>query len=160
MRTPGIKNVVGQCVADIVDGSLMIAEGKVPRRDGSFLPPPVPGTNQQTGESLAQQQMRMEANSKQLTDVHAKFGTSEENRKRTWKNMMKTKVELRYHLSMVGEVDQLINYHLIPVPPLRNSPASDAKRTRNCTISSSNIYSAPVYRSHARHQRFEAFCGA
>jgi hypothetical protein len=151
MRSPGLANIVGTCVADIVDGSIMIAEGKLPNKKfDDFVPPPAPGVNKQTGETLIQQQQRMEGQLKrQMSEMNAKFAASEEERKRAWKKMMKTKVELELpHQPFSGGVKRgridLSNYHQIPVPLLRNSTQQVIPRELDYARTALATYTPPA----------------
>jgi hypothetical protein len=133
MRVAGIPNIVGTCVADLVDGAILVGEGKLQdKKMGDFVPPPSHDAmhNMGGGDSLAQQQMRMETEMRrQLGDFQLNFQNSEEERKRAWKKMLKTKAEL--DLPQAGLFPQnqrrgrmqldLTNYHLVPMPALRAS---------------------------------------
>ena len=81
-----------------------------------FVPPPAPAVSKQITEFLAQQQ-------KQLTGLNVRFNASEEERKKAWKKTMKTKAETQPEpiSGRRGRTLDLSNYHLIPVPALRNS---------------------------------------
>jgi hypothetical protein len=149
IRSPGIPSIVGTCLADVIDGSIMIAEGKITNKKlDDFVPPPAPGINKQTGESLAQQQMRMEGElRRQMNDINAKFGVSEEERKRGWKKMMKTKAELELPHQPYGGVRRgridLSNYHQIPVPALRNSVQQSMPRELEFARAAVATYTPP-----------------
>jgi hypothetical protein len=148
MRNPGIANIVGTCLADIIDGSIMIAEGNIPNKKmDDFVPPPAPGINK-LGETLAQQQLRMDGElRRQLNDVNAKFGSSEEERKLGWKKMMKTKAELELPHQPYGGVRRgridLSNYHQIPVPQLRNSVQQSMPRELEFARAAVATYTPP-----------------
>lgn len=124
-RRGGPFSVIGACLADVVDGALIVAEGKLPNKKfNTFVPPPSPHVNKQTGESLAQQHMRMENElRRQINDCATKFVASEEERKRAWKKMMKTKAEIDLptnNYGRRGRID-LSNYHQVPLPQLKSS---------------------------------------
>jgi hypothetical protein len=148
MRNPGIANIIGTCVSDIVDGAIMIAEGKIPNKKfDDFQPPPAPGSSNQNGESLEQQHMRMEGElRRQFSDCNAKFSASEEERKRAWKKMMKTKAELdlpnQQSGARRGRID-LSNYHQMPIPLLRNSTQQVVPRELDYARSALATYTPP-----------------
>ena len=61
---------VSQTLADIVDGSILAAEGKDPiLRFKDFVPSPAPGMNAQTGENMAQRQHGVEMEYRKQYDV-------------------------------------------------------------------------------------------
>ncbi len=124
-RLGGVASMVGTCMADIVDGAIIMMEGNLPNKKfEDFVPPVAAHTNQQTGETLASQHRRMEAELKrQLQDCNVKFQASEEERQRAWTKMMKTKTDMEPSPATIagrkGRTD-VPNYQ-IPLPPLRNS---------------------------------------
>lgn len=146
-RLGGVAGVVGTCVADIIDGAIIMLEGNLPNNKfEDFVPPAAPHTNQQTGESLASQHRRMESEMKrQLHECNVKFQASEEERQRAWTKMMKTKTEIEPSSAAMaarrGRTD-VPNFH-IPLPPLRNSTQQVVPRelvTRTAVAS----YTPPV----------------
>lgn len=116
---------VGQTLADIVDGSVLAAEGKAPvQRFKDFVPPPAPGMNAQTGENMAQRQHRVEMEyRKQYNQIDAKFQQSEAERTRAWRKLMKSQAEINSVSGITGRGVRitLSNYHQIPVPSIRSS---------------------------------------
>lgn len=146
-RLGGVAAIVGTCVADIVDGSIIMLEGNVPNNKfEEFVPPAAPHTNQQTGESLASQHRRMESEMKrQLHDCNVKFQASEEERQRAWTKMMKTKTEIEPSSAAAAARrarPDVPSFH-IPLPPLRNSTQQVVPRelvTRTAVAS----YTPPV----------------
>lgn len=132
VRAPGLPNLIGTCVADLVDGAIMLSEGKV-RKDKfrDFVPPTdsYNAVNPQTGESMAQQHMRLDAEiRKDMNVVSDRLSASEKDRERAWKKMLKTKAEFEPpqgqnqsgNSKRKMKVD-LSNYHLMAVPSLRGS---------------------------------------
>jgi hypothetical protein len=117
---------VSQTLADIVDGSILAAEGKAPiQRFKDFVPPPAPGMNAQTGENMAQRQHRVEMEyRKQYNAIDAKFHKSEAERSRAWRKVMKAQAEINSVSGSNGRGVRitLSNYHQIPVPSIRASP--------------------------------------
>ena len=116
---------VCQTLADIVDGSILAAEGKASiQRFKDFMPPPAPGMNAQTGENMAQRQHRVEMEyRKQYTAIDAKFQKSEAERARTWRKVMKCQAEINSVSGSMGRGVRITmsNYHQIPVPSIRAS---------------------------------------
>jgi hypothetical protein len=125
------RSAVGLCLADVIDGSLMIAEGKVPlEKFKDFVPPPAPGIDPRTGEDMASRQHRVESEYRSKYNlVNTQFQASEAERQRAWKKMMKTKAELGLvheqvlpgsNYTRTFKVDHS-NFNQIPLPPLRAS---------------------------------------
>jgi len=116
---------VSQTLADIVDGSILAAEGKAPiQRFKDFVPPPAPGMNAQTGENMAQRQHRVEMEyRKQYNAIDVKFQKSEAERTRAWRKVMKSQAEINSVSGSNGRGVRitLSNYHQIPVPSIRTS---------------------------------------
>lgn len=116
---------VSQTLADIVDGSILAAEGKAPiQRFKDFVPPPAPGMNAQTGENMAQRQHRVEMEyRKQYNAIDVKFKKSEADRTRAWRKVMKAQAEINSISGSNGRGVRmtLSNYHQIPVPSIRTS---------------------------------------
>ena len=133
-----VEILVGSCLADLVDASIMKADGKLPATEqiSPFVPPPAPAAP--NGESLAQQHMRAEATMRQAYNVAVvNFNAGEEERKKAWKKLMKTRAELeapgRYNNGR-GRPDP--NYYMrVSMPTLRGStqqpiPTVDVSRVR------------------------------
>jgi hypothetical protein len=120
----GIQAVVASCMADVVDGVILVLEGSVPNTKFAHFQPPIPPANQQTGETLQQQVARSEQEFRQqLEQTTSQYQQSEETRQRAWTKMMKAKAELEASTGGVGRQGYLdiSNYQRIPLPPLRNS---------------------------------------
>lgn len=131
-RRGGVASMVGGIVADLVDGAIIMLEGNIPNlKFDDFVPPPEPHTNQQTGETMAQQHYRMENELKrQLQECTTKLQASEEERQRAWTRMMKTKAEVEPSSNAGGRRGRidLTNYHMVPLPALRNSGTQQLPR--------------------------------
>ena len=116
---------VGVTVADIVDASIMAAQGKAQiQRFKDFVPPPAPGMNAQTGENMAQRQHRVEMEyRKQYTAVDAKYQKSETERGRAWRKVMKAQAEINAIQGHAGRGARITmsNYNHIPVPAIRGA---------------------------------------
>ena len=123
---------VGQTLADIVDGSILAAEGKAPiQRFKDFVPPPAPGMNAQTGENMAQRQHRVEMEyRKQYDAIDGKFQKSEADRTRAWRKVMKAQAEINTVSGVSGKGVRITmaNYHQIPVPSIRSSSQQNLPR--------------------------------
>lgn len=116
---------VGVTVADIVDASIMAAQGKAQiQRFKDFVPPPAPGMNAQTGENMAQRQHRVELEYRQqYTALDAKFQKSETERGRAWRKVMKSQAEINAVTGLTGRGVRITmsNYHQIPLPAIRGA---------------------------------------
>ena len=116
--------MVAGCLADVVDGTLIMLEGKVPNNKFAAFQAPPSHANQQAGESMQQQIARSENEFRlQLEQTTTQYQQSEEARQRAWTKMMKIKAELETLSGGTGRQGYLDmnNYHRIPLPPLRNS---------------------------------------
>eukprot|EP00934_Nitzschia_sp_Nitz4_P009454 Nitzschia sp. Nitz4//scaffold39_size137210//19237//22361//NITZ4_003186-RA/size137210-augustus-gene-0.178-mRNA-1//1//CDS//3329550344//9444//frame0 len=144
-RRGGLFSVIATTVADIVDGSLIVAEGKVPNNKfESFVPPPA-------NNAMIQQHARMEQELRhQINECGVKLAQSEEARKRAWKKMMKVKAEIEPANSYGRSRVDLTNYHQIPVPPLRNS-TQQALPTDFAMNTSVASYTPPVGTSDSKY---------
>ncbi len=124
-RTNIQRATVGLTLADIVDGSILAAQGKAPiQRFKDFVPPPAPGMNAQTGENMAQRQHRVETEMrKNYTAIDAKFQKSEADRARAWRKAMKATAEINAFTGNSGRGVRitLANYNQVPLPPIRGS---------------------------------------
>ncbi|KAG7355859.1 hypothetical protein IV203_000545 [Nitzschia inconspicua] len=121
--------IVAGSLADVVDGSIAVAEGRsnIPKFK-DFVPPQPPGVNPETGEDMAQRQHRVEAEYRaQYNLMNSQFQASETERAKIWRKMMKAKAELDMsHEQVVGGVRQTIrvtssNYNQIPMPAFQGS---------------------------------------
>lgn len=123
------RTIVGQTLADIVDGSILVGEGKTniqPFRD--FEPPPAPGMDAQTGENMAQRQHRVEMEyRKQYSDIDAKSKENETERARAWRKAMKAQAENNAVCGARGSRVTLSNFHTIPVPVIRSIAQQNPK---------------------------------
>jgi hypothetical protein len=148
------RSVVGLCLADVIDGSLKIAEGKVSLdKFVDFKPPPAPGIDPETGEDMITRQHRVESEFRSKYNiVNARFQTSENERLRAFKKMMKSKAELglmheqifpnqSYPRSFLVTND---NYNTIPLPPLRTSSQMNIPREFQRTKISVASYTPPT----------------
>lgn len=101
-REGTIPHVVAMCVADIVDAvEIKLTNPQVQdERFEDFKPPPPPDVttlvvDQNTGETMSQQIQRAQRGFQQeLQAVTVKLSAAEEERKRTWKRMLKIKAEV------------------------------------------------------------------
>ena len=120
----GIQAVVAGCLADVVDGSLLMLEGQVPNNKFPDFQAPPSHANQPAAESMQQQIARSENDMRlQLEQTTTQYQQSEESRQRAWTKMMKVKAELETLPGGTGRQGYLdmTNYHRVPLPPLRNS---------------------------------------
>ena len=126
-----------KAVADIVD--CVVAQSEPGWNDEdpveAFKPPLMPDFSEtvlDNGETLGQRQERLEGGlRKQLTDIATQLHLSEEERKKAWKKLLKTKTDLdvpHSHPTGAGgrgtvsfRPNQL---HLLPVPPLQAGGAA------------------------------------
>lgn len=134
-------DAVGSCLADIVDASIMSAEGKLPASEKfkDFVPPPAQVLP--TGETLAQAHMRTEATMRsEFTDVCNKFASAEEERKRAWKKMAKASAENEIPQSRGGRRSNANLY--THMPPLNSSRQQPVPRIE-MGISSSKAFFTP-----------------
>ena len=123
------RTTVGQTLADIVDGSILVGQGKTniqPFRD--FEPPPAPGMDAKTGENMAQRQHRVEMKyRKQFSDIDTKFKDNEIERARAWRKAMKAQAENNAVCGAKGSRVTISNFHTIPVPVIRSSAQQNLK---------------------------------
>jgi len=144
-RAQDLRALIGTCLADVVDGSIMIAEGKVQNKKfGDFVPPPNPTVNKQTGETLAAQHLQMENQLKmQMNGITTKFNASEEERNRIWKKMMKAKADLELPQQQYSARRGRIDYTKMPLPPLRNSSQQTMPRELDYARAALATYTPP-----------------
>lgn len=120
----GIQAMVAASLADIVDGVILLSEGKVANTKFASFQAPAAPANHQTGESLQQQISRSENEFRlQLEQTNVQYQQSEEARQRAWTKMMKAKAEIESLTGGAGRQGylDLSNYHRVALPPLRNS---------------------------------------
>jgi len=124
-----IYNTVGLALGRIVDAVVLKVEGGLSDGDQfePFVPPPSPNfdgmiVNEATGETFGDRSRRVENSARnQLQSLSTRLQQSEEDRKRAWRKLLKTKAE--YEVPSAGNrrrLDQTA-INAIPVPPLRGS---------------------------------------
>lgn len=122
---------VGKCLADVIDGSTMVAEGKASdTKFKDFVPPPRPIINKE-GEDMAQRQRRLEMEYRsRYNEVTTQLQKTEEARNVAWRKMMKAKADLElYHQAVINGRHQNIlvhpnNHSQFPVPSLRGNSSA------------------------------------
>jgi hypothetical protein len=132
----GMQAAVGKCLADVIDGSLLVSEGRAPiPKFKDFVLPPRPVVNEDTGEDMAQRQRRVETDYRNRYNlVTAQLQKSEEERTSAWRRMMKAKADLElYHQAVVSGTRSSIlvhqnNHQNFPLPPLRGSVTATMPR--------------------------------
>jgi hypothetical protein len=148
-----IHVTVGQALADIVHGSLLVANRQATMlpKFREFVPPPNdPNAVLSTEENMTQRQLRVETEYRnKYNAMSTKFQESEAERGRAWRKMMKTKAELDVpHDQSLGssvrrgKVD-LTNYHLVPLPPLRSSSKQTIPRELQAQAAPVASYTPP-----------------
>jgi len=120
-----IINNVGLALARVVDLVVIRVEsGLDDEQFEDFVPPPPPNVDrivvdQSTGETLGQRHERAESGlRRELTSLSQRLQQCEEDRKRAWRKMLKTKAEFEMPQSRRGRVDPS-QANLLPMPPLR-----------------------------------------
>jgi hypothetical protein len=126
----GISQQVGNCLADVVDAVEEISTGRVtnePFTEKFTFPPfPDPVVHPETGETFSQRHRRLEEMLLQeISSAKHKLRSSEDDRQRAWKKMLRTKAEFDLSHPYNGRNIQvnLSNYSHFPVPSLRQSTA-------------------------------------
>ena len=144
----------------MVDVAIMNFEGKLPKSEfDEFVPPPAPDMNQvvnaQTGETISQEQQRIEGEFQhKVNSLNVRLQNSEEERKRAWKKMLKTKAEFDVPhvyqttastgLSRRSNIKlDLNNYHMVPLPALRTSAQQVMPRELAAARASLPSYTPP-----------------
>jgi hypothetical protein len=125
-----IYNSVGLALGRVIDAVVMNFEGAPSdgEKFGDFMPPPHPNVDnlvvdQATGETYAQRNNRVETQARtQMQSLSNRLQQSEEDRKRTWRKLLKTKAEFEVPSAGRRRLDPS-QIHTIPVPPLRASQA-------------------------------------
>mmetsp|Transcript_24280 Transcript_24280/g.40231 ORF Transcript_24280/g.40231 Transcript_24280/m.40231 type:complete len:951 (-) Transcript_24280:88-2940(-) len=124
-----ILNTVGLSLGRIVDAVVLKVEGGAMNdreKFEDFVAPPAPDfngivINKATGETYGQRSQRVETTARQqMQHLTARLQQSEEDRKRAWKRLMKTKAEFEMPLSGRRRLDPN-QASQIPLPPLRAS---------------------------------------
>ena len=125
-------SVIGNCLADVIDGCMLISEGKVQaNKFRAFEPPPVP-RNKQTGETVAESHRRIEQDLRRaVSEVTSKLQQSEEDRRRAWRKYVKVASEFDLPMSG-GRVDPNT-----PMPSLQRSSHQSIPRELDQALSSS-----------------------
>lgn len=124
-RGDQVSQVVAVCLSDVIDAVEMVGEGK--------LPNPKYPVSKPDAQAKAEAYQRMEGQLRhELNNLTTKLRASEEDRNRAWKKMLKTKAEFDLpHITtnsygQRGRVQvSANNYHLIPLPSLRQSMAEN-----------------------------------
>ena len=113
------RQIVAQYVGGVVDAVTQICQGtrrNDPFRE-EFRPPPKPDAGLSHKKRM-EDQIRQEIN-----NLTVQLRSSEEERQRAWKRMMKTKAEFdlpHHHMRTKIELN-MNNYQTLPLPPLRQS---------------------------------------
>lgn len=113
------RRLVAHCLADVLDTVIGAAEGQVrlERFTDEFRPPPRPDV--QSNSNYAQNQKTEERLKEEYRSITADLRSSEEERQKAWKRMMKTKAEFEVNHGRTS-ID-MNNYSLMPLPSLRHS---------------------------------------
>jgi hypothetical protein len=116
-RPDPVSQLVAHCLADVVDAVEMVSTGQARPMQTYPIPFPRGGSHFEALQNV-EAQVR-----KDLAIINAKLRTSEEERQKAWRKMMKTKAECESpHPSSRGRLQVTIhNYHSIPMPVLRAS---------------------------------------
>jgi len=130
-RNDHISLQVSDCLADVVDSVDLASQGriKLEKFGEKFVPPRLPDyqttVDPKTGETLHQRNQRVENTLRnEMNALALKLRSSEEDRHRAWKKMLKTKAEfdVPHQQGPRSRVQiDLNNYHLMPMPALRQS---------------------------------------
>jgi hypothetical protein len=134
-RYDQVSTTVATCLADIVDSVDLIAMGNL--QNEKFQEPyncPAPPdlgnaiVDQESGETIMQRQQRIEASLRQeVNAVAVNLRTSEDERQRAWKKMLKTKAEFDLPTHQITNMNggrmhvDLNNYHVMALPALQAS---------------------------------------
>jgi hypothetical protein len=140
-----IYGTVGLILGRIVDAVVNRFEGGMDDGDhfAEFTPPPLPNfdhvvVDQTTGETYAQRAQRLENSARsQMQALTARLQQSEEDRKRAWRKLLKTKAEFDYSNQRRMDPNQIQS---TPLPPLRHSQA-----VPHTTIPSTVSANGPAY---------------
>jgi hypothetical protein len=124
----GITEIVADCLADIVDCVDSVGQGLI--RNERFMEPFVPPPPSPDGEAL-QHVKQLEATKRnELNSFTLRLRTSEGERLRAWRKMLKTKVEFdipHQHFSSSGQTRMIqLDQHLcssLPLPALNITAA-------------------------------------
>jgi hypothetical protein len=134
-RYDQVSTPVANCLADIIDSVDLIAMGNL--QNEKFQEPyncPAPPdignavVDQESGETFLQRQQRIESSLRQeVNAVAVNLRTSEDERQRAWKKMLKTKAEFDLPSHQVTNMNggrihvDLNNYHVMALPALQAS---------------------------------------
>ena len=113
------RRAVAFCLGDVLDTVIGAAEGqyRLERFTDEFRPPPKPDV--QSNTNYAQNQKTEERLKKEYSVITSELRSSEEERQKSWKRMMKTKAEFEVPHGRTS-ID-MSNYALMPLPSLRQS---------------------------------------
>jgi hypothetical protein len=124
-----VVNTVGLTLGRVVDAVVLKLEGGSGREQfEEFVPPHAPDfdaivVDKETGETYGQRNQRIQASAhQQLQTLNMQLQQSEEERKRAWRKLCKTKAEYELPTSGRRRVDPDLAAQT-PVPPLRASSA-------------------------------------
>jgi hypothetical protein len=134
-RHDQLSTPVATCLADIIDSVDLISMGKLQSEkfQEPYNPPAPPNlgnavVDQESGETAMQRQQRIEASLRQeVNAVTVSLRSSEEERQRAWKKMLKTKAEFDLPTHQVTNMNggrihvDLNNYHVMALPALQAS---------------------------------------
>jgi len=151
-------SAAGKALADIVDCIVTRSEAGWKDEDPieDFKPLPMPDFSEtvlDSGETLGERQERLEGGlRKQLADIATNLHLHEEERKKAWKKLLKTKSEFDYphtHPTNTGGRRGRVSFgpnqlHLLPVPPLQGSGAAMMPATYNYPMASVPSYVPPA----------------
>lgn len=134
MRQPDPRRqIVAQYLGSMVDAVSAVASGQKQNAkfQGSFIPPPKPGTQFEQKKRM-EEQVRNE-----LNNIGFKLRASEEDRSRAWKRMMKAKAECEFPQS---HGHRRIDYNSVQLPPLRQSTTQSIPHSVSYAASSAASY--------------------
>jgi hypothetical protein len=126
----GLNEIVATCIADIVDCVENIAHGRI--RNDRFQEPFVLPASSADVEALQRAKQMESTKRNDLNSYTLKLRTSEGERLRSWRKMLKTKMEFdipHQHFSSSGQVRVFrLDQHLcssLPLPALHQTAAQD-----------------------------------
>jgi len=128
-----IVSTVASSIANIVDAVVLLTESPIQlKRFEPFVPPPPNNpssvvVNHKTGETFGQQQQRLENSLRvELTNLAQRLGNAEEDRKRAWRKMLKTRAEFEpdQYTGRGSAKKYNDSWQNVPCPALRASGAA------------------------------------
>ena len=140
MNAGGVYSILGTCMADIVDASILFGQGKLTAPPlEPFVPPRRPADqviDTNTGETLAQYTTRNESEWKRnLTVLESRLSVSEDERRHAWKKLMRVKVEIELPQLQAQSrgrgMPTAANFLNAPCPPLRQNGQQPLPRDYN-----------------------------